>query len=62
MGLEGTGYLALEVMECGMAERATVSRIMDQPDMAGAILPEGRIMEAAIETTSVSARCAPSAR
>lgn len=56
MGLEGTGYLALEVMECGMAERATVSRAMDQPDMAGAILPEARIMEAAIEATSASAR------
>jgi hypothetical protein len=51
MGLEGSGYLVLEATECGMAHRATLSRVMAQPDMAGDILPEARIMEAATSPT-----------
>ncbi len=47
MELEDSGYLVLDVMECGMADRATLSRVMAQPDTAGDIVPEARIMEAA---------------
>ena len=54
MGWEGSDYLVLEVMDCDMADRAMVSRVMAQPGMAGDMLPEARIMEAATNPTSLS--------
>ncbi len=52
MALVGSGYLTLEAMVWAMADRATVSRVVAQPDMAGDILLEARIMEAATNPTS----------